>query len=177
MPILLHAKDCLAQGASQWYAAYIRSRHEKRVADQLEQRGVEHFLPLYETIHRWKDRDVCVHLPLFPGYIFLRLHLENRLRILQIRSVVRLVGVNNCPTPVDEKEIEALRNGLSSAIYAEPYPYIAVGQRVRVKRGPLDGVYGVLMRKKNKVRFIVSIDLIRRSVSVEIDIADLELVA
>jgi transcription antitermination factor NusG len=170
-------EEDLAEGSAQWYAAYTRSRHEKRVAEQLEQRGVEHFLPLYEATHRWKDRRVCLPLPLFPGYIFLRLQLENRLRVLQIPSVVHLVGSNGNPIAIEAKEIHSLRDGLRSAVHAEPHPYLTVGRRVRVKRGPLQGAFGVLVRKKNKLRFVISIDLIMRSVSVEIDIADLELVA
>ena len=169
-------EDALAE-TQQWFAAYTCAKHEKRVADQLVQRGIEYFLPLYQAVHRWKDRRVQVRLPLFPGYVFVRLDLRDRLRVLQIPSVVRLVGANGHPLPVEGREIQALRKGLTSAVVAEPYPYLTIGRRVRVKRGPLEGTCGILMRKKNNVRFVISIDLIMRSISVEIDIVDLELVA
>jgi len=170
-------EEVFPERSVEWYAAYTRANHEKRVADRLKQSGIEYFLPLYDSIHRWKDRRVRFQSPLFPGYVFVRFQVENRLRVLQISSVVRLVGANGNPVPIEKKEIQALRNGLSSGIDAEPHPYLTIGRRVRVKRGPLEGTYGVLMRRKNKVRFVISLDLIMRSISVEIDIADLELVA
>lgn len=157
-----------------WYAAYTCANHEKRVAGQLAQRSLEHFLPLYETVRRWKDRRVRLELPLFPGYVFARLALRERLRVLQIPSVVRLVGFNGHPSPLPDAEIEALRTGLTRQLCAEPHPYLTVGRRARIIRGPLEGCKGVLIRKKGLLRVVLSIDLIRRSAAVEVDSADVE---
>jgi len=157
-----------------WYAAYTCANREKRVAEQLAQRSVEHFLALYDSVRRWKDRRKKLQLPLFPGYVFVRLALRDRLRVLQVPSVVRLVGFNGTPTALPEEEIEKLRKALTGQIRAEPHPYLAVGQRVRIKCGPLAGVEGILIRKKNALRVVLSIDLIMRSASVEIDAGDIE---
>jgi transcription antitermination factor NusG len=157
-----------------WYAAYTCANHEKRVTEQLVQRSVEHFLPLYESVRRWNDRRIRLQLPLFPGYVFVRLALRDRLRVLQVPSVVRLVGFDGHPAPLPDREIEALRNGLTNQLRAEPHPYLVVGRRVRIKHGPLAGVEGILIRKKNALRVILSLDLIKRSASVEVDAGDIE---
>jgi transcription antitermination factor NusG len=159
-----------------WYAVYTLSNHEKCVQGQLEQRSVESFLPLYETLRRWKDRKVRLQLPLFPGYLFVRIPLCDRLRVLQIPSVVRLVGFNGTPVALPEEEMRALRNGLAQGICAEPWPYLTSGRRVRIVRGPLYGMQGTLLRKKNQTRVVITLDLIRRSVVVEVDIVDIHLV-
>jgi transcription antitermination factor NusG len=157
-----------------WYAAYTCAQHEKRVAEQLTRRSVEHFLPLYETFRRWKDRRVRLELPLFPGYVFVRLALRDRLQVLQIPGVANLVGFSGTPTALPPEEIDALRTNLRNGVRAEPYPYLSVGRRVRVKSGPLAGMEGILARRKNGARFVVSVELIRRSIAVEIDEADLQ---
>lgn len=157
-----------------WYAAYTSANHEKRVAKQLVVRSVEHFVPLYESVRRWKDRKVRLQLPLFPGYVFVRLALRDRLRVLQVPGVARLVGFNGLPCALPDSEIEALKAGLAGGIRAEPHPYLTVGRRVRVKAGPLAGMEGVLTRKKNGARFVISLDLIMRSVAVDVDALELE---
>jgi transcription antitermination factor NusG len=157
-----------------WYAAYTRARHEKRVAEQLERNSVESLLPLYEAVPRWKDRRTRGELPLFPGYGFVRIALRDRLHALQIPSVIRLVGFDGHPCTLPEAEVEAIRTCLTGKTRLEPYPYLRVGQRVRVKTGPLCGLEGILLRKKNRLRFVISLDLILRSVAVEIDPMDLE---
>lgn len=157
-----------------WYAAYTCARHEKRVVEQLLERSVEHFLPLYDSVHRWKDRRVRLQLPLFPGYVFVRIPLRDRLRVLQVPGVVRLVGFNGLPTPLPDGDVEGLRNGLVRALHVERHPYLTLGRRVRITNGPLRGIEGILVRKKNRYRVIVSIDLIMRSVSVEIDLVEVE---
>src|SRR6266851_10312246 len=116
----------------QWYAAYTSANHEKRVAEQLGVRSVEHFVPLYESMRRWKDRKVRLQLPLFPGYVFVRLALRDRLRVLQIPGVVRLVGFNGQPAALPDEEMEILRSGLSQRLRVEPHPFLAVGRRVRI---------------------------------------------
>jgi len=157
-----------------WYVAQTCARHEKRVAEQFEVRGIEHFLPLYETVSRWKDRRVRLQLPLFPGYIFVRVPLRQRLRALEVPSVVRLVGFGSLPMPVPDQEMEAMRNGLTNRLRAEPHPYLTVGRRVRIKSGPLAGLHGILLRKKGIYRFVLSVDLIQRSVAADVDVADIE---
>jgi transcription antitermination factor NusG len=157
-----------------WYVAQTCARHEKRVAEQMSTRGIEHFLPLYEKVSRWKDRRVKLQLPLFPGYIFVRVPLQERLRALEIPSVVRLVGFGGLPVPMPDQEMEAMRNGLAIQLRAEPHPYLTAGRRVRIKSGPLAGLQGILLRKKGNYRFLLSIDLIERSVAADVDIADIE---
>jgi transcription termination/antitermination protein NusG len=157
-----------------WYAAYTCANHESRVAQQLTQRCVDHFLPQYESIRRWKDRRVKLQLPLFPGYVFVRLSLRDRLRVLQIPSVVRLVGFNGHPTALPDQDINALRNSVAAQLRTEPHPYLAVGRRVRINSGPLEGVEGILVRRKNAFRVVLSMDLIASSAAVEIDSADIE---
>jgi transcription antitermination factor NusG len=156
-----------------WYAASTFSNHEKRVGDQLRERGVEHFLPLYDSVRRWKDRRVQLQLPLFPGYVFVHLALRDRLRILNIPSVARLVGFGGPPVALPDNEMDALRTSLESQLRAEPHPYLKAGRRVRVANGPLAGLEGIVVRKKKQLRFVLSLDLIMRSVSVEMDAADL----
>ena len=155
-----------------WYAAYTCANHEKRVAIELGAREVEHFLPLYSSIRRWKDRRVSLELPLFPGYVFVRLALRDRLRVLQIPSVVRLVGFNGLPAALPDEEMDILRTGLSQRLCAEPHPFLTVGRRVQITAGPFAGLEGVLKRKKSGLRVVVSLDLIQRSVAVDVEVAD-----
>jgi transcription antitermination factor NusG len=157
-----------------WYAAYTCANHEKRVAQQLSVRSVEHFLPLYESVRRWKDRRVQLQLPLFPGYVFVRLALRDRLQVLEIPSVARLVGFNGTPTPLPDGEIEALKAGLEGGVHAVPHPYLKVGRRVRITTGPLEGLEGVVIRKRNSLRLVVSLDLIQRSILLDIDASSVE---
>jgi len=166
---VLPARYCEAR----WYAAYTSANHEKRVSEQLGVREVEHFLPLYACLRRWKDRRVKLELPLFPGYVFVRTALRNRLQVLQVPGVVRLVGFDGAPTELPGDEIETLRTGLRDGLQAQPHSYLTVGRRVRVQRGPLMGLTGILLRRKSGARFVVSVDLIQRSVAVELSEADL----
>lgn len=156
-----------------WYAAYTCAQHEKRVAAELGMREVEHFLPLYSSVRRWKDRRVTLELPLFPGYVFVRLALRERLRVVQIPSVVRLVGFNGLPTALPDEEMEILRTGICQSLRAEPHPFLTVGRRVRIIRGPFAGLEGVVKRKKSGMRVVVSLELIQRSVAVDVDATDL----
>jgi transcription antitermination factor NusG len=157
-----------------WYAAYTCAQHEKRVAEQFTQRALENFLPQYGSVRRWKDRRVKLELPLFPGYVFVRLALRERLRVLETPSVVRLVGFNGRPAALPDKEIEALRACVAAQLHAEPHSYLTVGRRVRIKSGPLAELEGVLVRRKNGLRVVVSLDLIARSAAVEVDAEDIE---
>jgi transcription antitermination factor NusG len=156
-----------------WYAVYTNANHEKRVAQHLEQRSIEHLLPLYESVRRWKDRRVRLQMPLFPGYVFVRLALRDRLRLLQIPGVVQLVSFNEHPAPLPDDDIRAIKNCLGEGRQLKPLSYLQVGRRARVKTGPLQGLEGIILRSKNKTRFVLSFDLIMRSVAVEIDETDL----
>jgi transcription antitermination factor NusG len=158
-------------GAMRWYAAYTSANHEKRVAEQLGVREVEHFLPTYSSVRRWKDRRVTLHMPLFPGYVFVRMAMGERSRVVQIPGVARLVGFNGLPCALPDEEIAALRAGLENGVRAEPHPYLAVGRRVRIMRGPLTGCEGILVRKKGNLRVVLSIELIQRSIMVHLDAA------
>src|SRR6266702_7214813 len=142
-----------------WYAAYTRAQHEKRVAAELVARGVENFLPLYSSVRRWKGRRVQLELTLFPGYVFVRLALRDRMRVVQIPSVVRLVGFGGLPTALPDQEMEAMRNGLLRQLRLEPHPYLTIGRRVRLTSGPLMGLEGILVRRKGLLRLILSLDL------------------
>ena len=157
---------------SKWYAIYTCANHERKVLSQLEERCVMSFLPVYESVRRWKDRRMQLELPLFPGYVFVRIALADRLRVLQVPSVVSLVGFNGNPCPLPEEEIEALKKGLATGVRAAPHPYLTAGRRVQIKNGPLQGMHGVLLRTKRSLQLVISVELIMRSVVVEIDAAD-----
>ena len=162
----------LAPQAVQWYAACTTARHEKKVAQQLCERDIECFLPLYHSVRRWKDRRKELDLVLFPGYIFVRLALPERLRVLQLPGVARFVSFNGQPAALPSDDVEALRSGLAQRLPIEHHPYLTVGRRVRVVSGPLSGAQGILVRWKSNSRLVISIDAIMRSVSLEIDEAD-----
>lgn len=164
------AGDC----GSHWYVAQTYARHEKCVAEQLDGRGIEQFLPLYETVSRWKDRRVRLQLPLFAGYIFIRLPLRDRLRVLELPSILSIVGFGGRYAAVSDVEIENLRRASFPCTPAEPWPYLKVGRRVRVKNGPLSGTEGILIRKKNIYRLVLSLDLIMRSIAAEVDATNVE---
>jgi transcription antitermination factor NusG len=155
-----------------WYAVCTRSNHEKCAAAQLDQRSIEHFLPLYESVRKWKDRRKLLEFPLFPGYLFVRIPLQERLRVLLTPGVVRLVGFDNRPAAVPDEQIEALRTVSVHGVHSVPYPYLSVGRKVRITRGALIGMEGALVRKKGRVRLVLSIDLIRQSAMIEVDSAD-----
>jgi transcription antitermination factor NusG len=161
-------------GEPQWFAACTRSRHEKRVAEQLGERGIESFLPLCRASHRWKDRRKIVDLPLFPGYVFVHIPVEDRLKVLELYGVARFVGFSGMPIEVPESDIHALRGGLVNNLWVEPHPYLKVGGRVRVRSGPLAGAEGILVRKKGDLRLVLSFDAILRAVAVEVDVSDVE---
>jgi transcription antitermination factor NusG len=156
-----------------WCAVYLVARHEKAVAQQLWRRSVESFLPLYRTVHCWNGRRAQLELPLFPSYIFVRITARERLRVLEVPGVVNIVSFNGAPATVSDEEVVALRTALEQRP-CQPWPYLAVGRRVRIKTGPLTGLEGVVARQQSTSRIIVSIDFIQRSVCVELAPCDLE---
>lgn len=152
-----------------WYAAYTRSRHEKSVAEQLRRRDVETFLPLYHSTHRWKNGDHRLQMPLFPGYAFVRIDLKDRLHVLKVPGVVHLVGFGGAPTPLGDEEVETLRQALGEEARVAPHPYLIEGRRVRVTAGPFAGSEGILVRRRGAKRVVLSIDLIQRSIIVDVE--------
>jgi transcription antitermination factor NusG len=159
-----------------WYALYTAPRHEKQVASQINRQGIDCFLPLYRSVRQWKDRRKELALVLFPGYVFVRMTWEHRLRVLQLPGAVRLVTFNGQPVPLAEAEIENLQNHLSCSGKIGPHPYLSVGRLVRVRSGPLKGLEGIIQRTKDRCRIVLSIHLIMRSVAVEVDDGDVEFI-
>lgn len=157
-----------------WYAIYTIVRHEKSVNAALLEKNIDTFLPIKKVVNRWKDRNKEVHLPLFPGYLFVNSSLENRLKILNTRGVIRILGVNGFPTPVSNKQIEIIKSILDTNLICAPYPYLTEGKEVVVVRGPLEGAIGKIIGRRGEYKLILSVDLIKRSVSVEVDIDNVE---
>lgn len=151
-----------------WYVLFVRSNQEKKVAEALRGRDVEHFLPCYKSLRQWKDRRVMLDIPLFPGYVFFHLSLAERTKALTVPNVVSLVGTRNQPSAISEEEIAWIRLGIEHG-KAEPYPYLKLGQRVLVTDGVMCGMEGILVRRRNNTRVVVSLDSIARSFVVEID--------
>jgi transcription antitermination factor NusG len=166
----------LAEGyvEKNWYAVYTWARHEKCVAEQMEQRQLSSFLPVYRTVHRWKDRHKQLELALFPSYVFVHLALKDRVRVLQLPGVVHIVSARGVPVPLAEHEIETLRQGVGGKVKMQPHPYLQAGRRVRVRSGAMAGLEGILLRRKEGLRLVVSIEILMRSVAVEIDEADIQ---
>ena len=152
-----------------WFALFVRVNHEKLVSEALRSKGYEEFLPFCRSRRRWSDRTKEVQSPLFSGYVFCRLDLNRRLPILTTTGVHFIVGNGKVPVPVAEREIENLRLLTGSQLLAEPWPYLTVGQRVRIEQGALDGLEGILVGLKKPCRLVVSVTLLQRSVAVEID--------
>ena len=152
-----------------WYALQVRPRFEKVIASTLLNKGYEGFLPLYRHRSRWSDRMKEVELPLFSGYLFCRFDINKRLPILITPGVMHVVGIGKTPQPVEEDEIAALQSLVFSGLQAEPRSYLNIGERVRIEIGPLSGVEGVLVALKGSTRLVLSVSLLQRSVSVEID--------
>lgn len=157
-----------------WYAVYTRHSHEKRVGDHFSSRNIEFFLPQYRTTHRWRNRcKVELELPLFPSYIFARVAWSEHVRVLEVPSVISIVSNRRAPTPLCESEIDALRSSLTH-MRAQPHPYLNVGARVHIKSGPLAGMEGIVLRDGNGLRVVLTVELIMKSIVVEVEQWDLE---
>jgi transcription antitermination factor NusG len=163
-----------AESNRHWYALYTYSNQEKRAAQQLQMKGVEVFLPLSRVTKRWRNR-MTVHLerPLFAGYVFAKLALTERVRVLEVPNVVRIVGSGKQPLPLPDAELETLRNGLHLR-HVDPCPYLQVGQRARIHSGPLAGMEGIVARKDDRLRIVLSLDLIAQSIAVHVHPDELE---
>lgn len=161
-----------AGSGTPWCAVYTRHQHEKTVTDQLQSKGFEVFLPLYESTRRWKDRKKVISLPLFPCYVFLRGAMERRLPVLTTPGVHMMLSRGERVATIPDEEIEAIRRTVAAKVQIEPHPFLRCGDRVRVIRGSLEGVEGILTRKKNLFRLVLSVEMLAQSVSVEIDAQD-----
>jgi transcription antitermination factor NusG len=151
-----------------WYVLFVRSNQEKCVVRHLAAYAIEHFLPTCQQLSQWRDRKVKLLKPLFPGYVFIRLALVDRLKALLVPNVVNLVGTKNAPAVVPDEEIEWVRRGLAHG-KAEPSPYIKAGDTVVIKAGAMAGMEGVLMRMQNSTRVLVQLNSISRAFTVEVD--------
>jgi transcription antitermination factor NusG len=153
-----------------WYALYTRHQHEKVVAQALAGKGFEIFLPQYKAMHQWKDRQKVVVLPLFPNYVFIHGGLERMLNIVTTPGVHSIVSWGARPAVIPSKEIDAVRQLVESPFPVEPHDFINCGDLVRVICGPLEGIEGVLVRKTRGVRLVLSVQMLSKSASVEVDI-------
>jgi transcription antitermination factor NusG len=151
-----------------WYALYTRHQHEKTVNQLLTNKGFNTFLPLYATSHNWKDRTKSLSLPLFPCYVFLKGGIERRLQILTTPGVYGLVSSAGQPAAIPEVEIEAIRRVVESGARVEAHPYLKCGNWVRVRSGPLTGIEGILVRKKNISRLVLSVQILGTAAAIEV---------
>lgn len=160
--------------ASSWWAVYTRHQHEKVVAEMLCAKRFEVFLPLYESTRRWKDRRMVLSLPLFPCYLFVRGGLDRKLQVVTTPGIHMILYRGEHVAIIPDREMEAIQRAMSGPCNVEPHPFLKCGTRVRVIRGPLEGVEGILIRKKNLFRLILSVDMLAQSVSVEVHASDVE---
>jgi transcription antitermination factor NusG len=167
-----------AAGESQqqdaWWALYTRHQHEKVVAEMLTNKGFDVFLPLYDSVRKWKDRHKVIPLALFPCYVFVRGCAERRLQVVTTPGIHMILTRGEQIAVVPDAEIEGIRRAVEGSFRVEPHPFLKCGERVRVTRGSLEGVEGILVRKKSFYRLILSVDMLAQSVAVEVDASDVE---
>ena len=156
-------------GNANWFALQIRSRWEATTAGLLRGKGLETFVPTYTTRRKWSDRFKVVEAPLFPGYVFCRFDVHNRLPILITPGVISVVGRGKTPIAVDDAEIASIQSAIQSGVPVEPWPYVEIGERVRIKDDVLDGMEGILTSFKGSHRVVISVTLLHRSVALEIE--------
>jgi transcription antitermination factor NusG len=173
MPAAQHTYTGTHEGPC-WWALYTRHQHEKIVARMLQSKGIEVSLPLYGPMRRWKDRYKLLSLPLFPGYLFVRLEDDSRLQVIRAPGVHMLPGDDEGAATVPEAEIDAIRKAVRAACPVEPHPFPRYGERARVKRGALEGAEGILVIKRSQDRLGLSVEMLAQSVGMEIDIFDVE---
>ena len=166
---MLHA-SLFDLNSPNWFVLFVRANQEKMTAQRLLGFQVEHFLPCCRSVRQWKDRRVTLDMPLFPGYIFVRLPFLERMKVLSLPNVVGLVGSKSSPSIVSPEEIDSIRRGVEFG-NAAPHPLLAVGQRVAIVSGVLRGMQGILLRAQNNTRVVISVDSIARSFAVEVDIS------
>jgi transcription antitermination factor NusG len=164
-----HASVSLQSDVPRWYAAYTYPRHEKVVAEQLESKGVESFLPTTTVASRWKDRIVRIHLPLFPSYVFARVELCRRVAVLTVPGVIRILSANGAPIPIPDSEVDAVRRCISEGAKLEAHHFMVSGMRARVHSGPFSGLEGIVVEANEKCKVVVSISAIHQSIALELD--------
>lgn len=162
--------DATSTGALQWYAVQTRSRHEKRVGRQLEGQGLASMVPLTTQLRQWSDRRKLVEMPLFPGYVFVRMVYgpEQRLRVLSTEGIVNFVGVHGHGVAIPDRQIDDLQTLLQAKVPIESYPFLKLGQRVRIRSGSLNGTEGILVGQESDRLLVISVELIQRSVSIRL---------
>lgn len=170
-PLQIESSLC---GDQPWWAIYTRHQHEKTVADMLSMKGFNVFLPLYDSMRRWKDRNKLLSLPLFPCYVFVRGGFERKLQVVSTPGVHMILYHGEQVATIRAEEIAAIQAAIEGRFRMEPHPFLKCGQRVRVLRGALEGVEGILTRKKNLFRLVLSVDMLAQSVAVEVNAADVE---
>jgi transcription antitermination factor NusG len=169
MNLISHTVDEIVELELPWFALRVRSNYERMAALHLRQRGFEEFSPTYKSERQWSDRKKQIDAFLFPGYVFCRLNPNDRLPVLSVPGAVGLVGFGKGPTAIPENEIESVRRMVGSGLLVAPWPFLSAGQTVLIEKGPLRGVEGMLKEVKKTFRLVVSVHLLQRSVSVEID--------
>jgi transcription antitermination factor NusG len=176
---LNHSKESTPSGSiskPSWYALQVRSRKEGYVASQIGGQGYECLLPTYKSVRKWSDRVKEVEQPLFPGYLFCRFDFQNRRPVITTPGVLQIVGYGRTAISVSDEEIQSLQLAVSSGMPKQPWPYLEVGQRVRVNYGTLSGLEGILINVKGNHRVILSVTLLQRSVAMEVETSWLSVV-
>ena len=173
MPVFRNP-DMSAANESAWWALYTRHQHEKVVAEMLEAKGFEVFLPLYESTRKWRDRKKVLALPLFPCYLFVRGGMNRKLQVVTTPGIHMILHRGDGVAIIPEQEIQAIQRVVDGGLRAEPHPFLECGMRVRVIRGAMEGVEGILLRKKNVCRLILSVNMVAQSVAVEVHASDVE---
>jgi transcription antitermination factor NusG len=163
--------------SKEWHALFTRHQHEKSVAETLASKGFQVYLPLYTSLRLWKDRRKQLALPLFPCYVFIKDASARRMEVLTTPGVCYVLSTNRQPVAISPLELDQVRKALDSSHRVEPYPFLTVGDRVRIRVGPLEGLEGLLVRKKGMDRLVLSLELLSRSASVEVDVSTVEPVA
>jgi len=173
MPIPM-STDINICGDSSWWAVYTRHQHEKAVAEMLSSKGFDVFLPLYDSVRRWKDRKKVLSLPLFPCYVFVQGGMTRKLQVVSTPGIHMILYRGEHVAQIPDTEIQAIRAAVEGHFRIEPHPFLKCGDRVRVIRGSLDGVEGILTRKKNSIRLVLSVEMLAQSVAVEVNVSDVE---
>jgi transcription elongation factor/antiterminator RfaH len=171
---LLNLTTCSAESAGArfpWYAVQCWLRKESLIAAQLEGQGIECFLPKYKSLREWSDRKKEVERPLFPGYLFCRFDYTQRRPVVVTPGVVQIVGCGRTPTPIEDREIQAIQIAVASGVSGQPWPYLEVGEKVRIHTGTLSGLEGILVNFKGNHRVVLSVTLLQRSVALEVDLS------
>lgn len=162
---------------AQWYAAYTRPQHELSVADQASAKGIETMVPLASVQRKWKQRRVRLLRPIFPSYVFVHMPLADRLHVLTIPSVVSLVSFNGKPAVISQEEIDAVRTCVANGMGLEAHCYLEAGRRVRIKRGSLQGIEGVVVEQNSEYKLVVSIQVLQVALAVNVNLDDVEPIA